>query len=349
MASDYTKVSPDKLRDFTMRAFEKVGVGKEDAATAADILLVTDLRGIDSHGVARLAASYIKGLRDGRVNPRPKIQVSSQAPATAIMDGDRGLGFVVGHRAMTEAIQRAKAVGAGFVTVKNSTHFGAGGNYSMMALEHDMIGMSMTIGGKGMVVPGSVGRGLGINVFGMSFPTGHGAPFVLDMATTVIAAGKVEIAGREGKTMPVGWAIDKNGEPITDPRKFYEEGAGLLPLGGLPVTGGYKGFGLSLMVDTLCRVLSGAAETDQMAGNHFFGAIRIDGFQPVAEFKKSMDASAERLRSLPRAPGVQRIYVPGEVEYEVEKQRRAEGIPLHASVLASLRQMAQEIGMDYDL
>ncbi len=349
MAPTPVVVSPAKLDALVFNAFRKVGLSDADARIATDIVIITDLRGIDSHGVARLWNSYIKGLRDGRINRTPNIQVISHAPATAIIDGDRGLGFLVGHQAMEEAIRRAEQHGAGFVSVRNSTHFGAGGNYSMQALKHDMIGISMTKGGKDIVPPGGRGRSAYINVFSVAVPTGLDAPFVLDMATGVVAAGKVEIAQREGKSLPVGWAIDGDGQPLTDPKKFRDEGVGLLPLGGSPFTGGYKGWGLTVLVDILTGVLSGTPATTQMAGTHFFGALRIDGFRPTAEFKKSMAEAIKAYHELPRAPGVERIMVAGEPEAEIEKRRRAEGIPLNPAVVASLKEMAQSLGIEYDL
>ena len=349
MATTPVIVDSTKLTDLVFRAFRKVGLNDEDARIAADIVVITDLRGIDSHGVARLYAAYVRGLREGRINAKPNIQVTSHAPATAIVDGDRGLGFIVGYRAMEEAMRRAAQTGAGFVSVRNSTHFGAGGNYSMMALKQDMIGISMTKGGKDIVPPGGRGRGAYINVISIAVPTGLDAPFVLDMATGVVAAGKVEIAQREGKPLPAGWAIDKDGQPLTDPKRFREEGAGLLPLGGSPLTGAYKGWGLTVAVDILTGVLSGTPATTQMAGTHFFGALRVDGFRPAAEFKKSMAEAIRAYHELPKAPGVERILVAGEPEAEIEKRRRAEGIPLNPSVAASLKEMAQALGIEYNL
>jgi L-2-hydroxycarboxylate dehydrogenase (NAD+) len=341
-------VDHKKLADFNTRALLKVGVPQEDAQITASILVATDLRGIDSHGAARFAL-YIRGLKEGRINPKPETRIFSRAPATAIMDGDRGLGFVVGYRAMMEAIRRAEATGAGFVTVRNSSHFGAGGNYSMMALPHDMIGISMTVGGNGMVAPGSRGRGVGINVISIAAPTGESAPFVLDMATTVVASGKLEIAIREGKNIPEGWAVDEKGKPATDPKNYKEAQGALLPLGGRTETGAYKGFGLAVAVDILCSVLSGSMANAKTMGNHFFGALRIDGFIPAEDFKRAMDEMAKGYRSLPKAPGVERITLAGEPEQEIENRRRREGIPLHPAVIASLRQIAKELDIEYDL
>ncbi len=336
-----------KLTDFALRALLKVGVPEEDARITAGILIATDLRGIDSHGIAHLGM-YIGNIKGGRVKPKPDTKIISNAPSTAIMDGDKGLGFVVGHRAMTEAMRRAEETGAGFVTVRNSSHFGAGGNYAMMALPRDMIGISMTEGGKGMVAPGTIGKGIHINVISVAIPAKDEAPFVLDMATTVVAAGKIEIANREGKQMPVGWSVDKDGNPVTDPKKHGTEGA-LLPLGGMPQTGSYKGFGLALVVDILTGVLSGAPPDTLMAGNHFFGALKIDGFMPADIFKKLLDLKIAEYKSLPKAPGVEKIYMPGEVEQEIEEKRRSGGIPLHPAVVDSLKALAKDLDIEYDL
>ena len=348
MVSDVFVVHANKLTDFVERALTKVGVPEGDAEITARILVATDLRGIDSHGVARFSM-YIKGLKEGRINLNPKTAFFSHGSSTAIMDGDRGLGFVVGYRAMKEAMRLADETGAGFITVRNSTHFGAGGNYSMMALSRDMIGISMTKGAKGMVAPGSVGRGININVISIAIPANNEAPFVLDMATTVVAAGKIEIARREGKSIPIGWAVDGEGKPITDPAKYFQEGSALLPLGGEPQTGSYKGFGLALMVDILCGVLSGSPPDAPMGGNHFFGALRIDGFLPADAFKKALDMQMKQYKALPKASGVERIYLPGEVEQEIENQRRTNGIPLHSSIVDSLKELAKSLDIEYNL
>jgi L-2-hydroxycarboxylate dehydrogenase (NAD+) len=348
MAVQAVKVNVESLTQFVEACFKKAGLPPSDAAIAAGIVVATDVRGIDSHGVARLS-NYIKGLKEGRIKADPQTQVLSKAPATAVMDGDHGLGFIVGHRAMSEAIKRAENTGAGFVSVRNSNHFGAGGNYSMMALSHDMIGISMTAGAKGMSVPGSLGSGAGINVLSIAAPANKETAFVLDMATTVVAAGKIEIAVREGKAIPEGWAVNRQGQTMTDPKKFREDGGSLLPLGGVTALGAFKGFGLTVAVDILCSVLSGSAGNNATMGNHFFGALRIDTFIPAAEFKNNMDAMYKSYRSLALAEGVDRITLAGEPEREIEKKRRLEGIPLNPAVIASLQGIAKELGLEYNL
>lgn len=350
-------VDADKLTDFSTRVLQKMGVPDDDARITARVLVATDLRGVESHGVAHLAPFYVKRIRAGFINTKPKIKLFSQAPATAVMDGDRGLGFVVGYRAMTEAIRRAETAGAGFVSVHNSTHFGAGAYYAMMALSHDMIGVSMTTGGKCMVVPGGKGRGICVNVISIAAPAKEEAPFVLDMATSVVALGKIATAIRKGITIPEGWVVSKEGKPVTDPNNYYVGEGVLLPLGGTPQMGSYKGFGLAVAVDILCSILSGSAPSPEIMSelnslgrsNHFFGAIRIDGFIPTDEFRKAMDGMVRFYRALPKARGVGRIYLAGEVEAELEKQRLSNGIPLHSTVVNELQGLAEELEIEYDL
>jgi LDH2 family malate/lactate/ureidoglycolate dehydrogenase len=355
MASKVT-VDPGKLTHFSAKILQKVGVPKEDAERTAGMLVAADLRGIDSHGVSHLGPLYIKRIREGLINPKPHISMVSHAQATAVVDGDRGLGFVVGYHAMTEALKRAGQTGAGFVSVRNSTHCGAASSYAMMALPKNMIGIALTTGGMGMVVPGSVGRGAGINVISVAVPTQGNAPFVLDMATTVVAGSKFEIALRSGQTtIPEGWAVDKMGKPLTDPKRYAEEGA-LLPLGGLPQTGAFKGFGLSVMIDILCSILAGSVSISELLtqpntalrANHFFGALKIDGFMPAEDFARAMADMVKVYHDLPKAPGVEKIYLAGEVEHEIEKQR-CHGIPLDPQVIASLQELAAELGVEYDL
>ncbi|MDP1991614.1 MAG: Ldh family oxidoreductase [Syntrophales bacterium] len=355
MASKVT-VDPGKLTQFSAKVLQKVGVPLEDAERTAGMLVAADLRGIDSHGVSHLGSLYIRRIKEGLINPKPQIKMVSLAQATAVVDGDRGLGFVVGFYAMTEALKRAGQTGAGFVSVRNSTHCGAASTYAMMALPKNMIGIALTTGGRAMVAPGSVGRGAGINVISVAVPTQGDAPFVLDMATTVVAGSKFEIALRSGQaTVPDGWAVDKAGKPLTDPKKYAEEGA-LLPLGGLPETGAFKGFGLSVMVDILCSILAGSVSISELLtqpdtalrANHFFGALKIGGFMSADDFARAMAGMVKVYHDLPKAPGVEKIYLAGEVEHEIEKQRR-HGIPLDQQVIASLQELAAELGVEYDL
>jgi L-2-hydroxycarboxylate dehydrogenase (NAD+) len=345
-------VNAEKLTSFATKAFEQLGVPPEDALITARALVAADLRGVDSHGVAHLGPLYIKRIKDGSVNVKPQTKITSHAASTAVMDGDKGLGFVVGYRAMEEAMHRAGSVGSGFVSVRNSTHYGAGAYYAMMALKQDMIGISMTQGGKGIVAPGSRGRGLGLNVISVAIPANKEAPFVLDMATGVVANGKLEVAARNKRPIPEGWAVDMDNNPVTEVSKAT---GGILPLGGSPQTGSFKGFALTVLVDILCSTLSGWPTVPELSkqpyagqASHFFGAISIDGFQPAEEFKARMDAMIKAHHDLPKASGVDRIYLSGEIEQEIEERRR-KGIPLHPEVIASLQEVAKDLGIKYDL
>ena len=345
------RFTAERLTDFSVKVLERIGVPAEDAMITATILVATDLRGVDSHGVAHLKSFYVDWIRQGKVNPRPKVDVFNQSPTTAVVDGGQGLGFVAGHRAMKHAIGMAEKEGSGFVAVRNTTHFGAAAPYAMMALEHDMIGLAMAIGGRMMVAPGSSKATAGLNPMAVAIPAGKKTPFVLDMSTSVVAFGKVEIALRRGLSLPEGWVVDGQGKPISDPvqvRPHIMSGdGGILPLGGLPITGGYKGFGLSILIDVLCGILSGKASGT--VATQFFGAIRIDGFLPVIQFKKEMDEMIKSFESLPTLPGVKKVYVAGGYEDEIVRDRKANGIPLDDKVIQSLKELSQELDVEYNL
>ncbi|HIC93994.1 MAG TPA: Ldh family oxidoreductase [Anaerolineae bacterium] len=353
------KVKAEALRDFCRRIFERLGVPTEDAMAAADVLVSADLRGVDSHGVARLRR-YVNGLRRGAMKPRPEIRVVRETPVAALLDGDAGLGQVVGVRAMGLAIEKALRSGVGLVAVRNSNHYGIAGYYAMMALEHDLVGLSMT-NASPLVVP-TFGREavLGTNPISVAVPAGSERPFVLDMATSVVPRGKLEVYARRGERMPPGWAVDEKGLPTADPRRVLDNvarrrGGGLLPLGGAgEELGGHKGYGLSLLVDILCGVLAGAAYGPlTYAGptpnlGHLFGALRVDLFRPLEEFKADMDDLIGRLKASAKAPGRDRIYIHGEKEFEEAERRRREGIPLHPKVVDNLREIGEELGVRFD-
>jgi L-2-hydroxycarboxylate dehydrogenase (NAD+) len=360
------KVWADPLRDFCARVFEKMDVPADDAAVTADVLVAANLRGINSHGVARLKR-YVDGLRDGVMLARPNIEVVHETPCTALMDGGAGLGQPVGVRGMKLAIEKAQEMGIGFVAVRNSNHYGIAAYYSMMALEQEMIGISMT-NASALVVP-TFGKDamLGTNPISVAAPAGEERPFVLDMATSTVPRGKLEVYDRQGKPLPLGWATDEHGVATTDTRRVLDNllaraGGGLLPLGGEgELFRGYKGFGMALLVDILSGVLprAGYANTTYPKTpdgkplpadvGHFFGAIRVDAFRPLDEFKATMDDIIRRLKGSAKAEGAERIYIHGEKEFEEEERRRREGIPLHPKVVATMQQIARELRVEYDL
>ena len=352
MEEAWVRVSADALHEFVERVLQKLNVPADDAERAADVLVQSDLRGVDSHGVARFGAYYVSGLLSGTINPRPTIKVLKETPATALIDGDAGLGMVVGTKAMTYCIRKAKQSGAAFVSVRNSGHFGMAGYYAMMALPHDMIGISLTQASP-LVVPTHGRQPLyGTNPISVAVPANQERPFVLDMATTTVARGKLEVAARKGQPIPLGWgALGKDGTPTTDPQEAIESRL-MLPLGGLSETGGYKGYGLGLLVDILSGVLSGSGPGSKVKERkvaHFFGALRIDGFRPADEFKAMMDDMIVTIKESQKVEGQDRIYIHGEKEFETEEERRKDGIPLHPAVVDSLRKIAAEVEVAYSL
>ena len=347
------RINHEKLTRFVQAAFEKLGVPAADAQIAAETLVAADLRGVDTHGVIRFSphAWYVKWLSDGSMTAKPNIQVISETPSTALLDGDRGMGMVIGHRAMELAIEKAKQCGIGMVGVRNSRHYGMSAQYAMQALAHDMIGIAMTNASR-QVVP-TFGREarFGTNPMCFAVPADKELPFVLDMATTTAAAGKLELAARLEKSIPTGWALDEKAEPTHDPR-VAQKARRLLPLGGSRDNGSHKGYGLAILVEILCGVLTGtltALNADQDPRGHFFGAIRVDAFRPVTEFKRDMDRLIRELKSTPPIQGQNRVYVAGEIEFETAEERAERGVPLLPSVLKGLREVSEQLGMTYNL
>ena len=296
-------VTPGHLKKFCLNVFLKMGCSPNDANLAAEVLISADLRGIDSHGVARLPG-YVRLWEAGRINSKPSIIITHETPGTAVVDGDKGLGLVVSPFAMEVAIKKAKEVGTGWVAVRNSNHFGIAAYHSMLALKHDMIGISMTNASPLVAPTFSRERLLGTNPISVAIPAGKEAPYVADFATTTAANGKLEILQRKGGKAPIGWVQTKEGFPSQDPNEVQNGGA-LLPLGGARETGGHKGYILGSLVDILSAIISGAnygpwvppfvsflpVQKDLVGEGigHFFGAMRIDAFRNADEFKKHMD------------------------------------------------------------
>ncbi len=350
------------LHEFTQRVFEHFGVPEPDARLAADVLAISDLRGIDSHGVARLY-SYYGLLREGRINPRPNMSIVRERPGTATVDGDNGLGLVIGPKANEIAMEKADTVGTGWVAVRNTNHYGIAGYYVLEALKRDQIGWSMTNTSRITAPLWGTERMLGTNPIAIAFPALEEPPIVIDMATTAAAFGKIEIAIRTGKPIPDGWATDRDGYPTTDPHQMVDGGA-MLPLGSERERGGHKGYCLSAMVDILCGPLSGAnwgpftpafalthPESLRRVGKgigHFFGAMRIDAFIEPDEFKRQMDDWIRTFRATNPSPGTDGPLIPGDPEREAEKIRSGQGIPLVAAVVKDLRAIAAETGIPFD-
>lgn len=353
------------LQTFCIKVFEKLGVPPEDAAITSEVLLSADLRGVDSHGVARLPR-YVNGLRDGVMKPHPEIRTLHETPTTATLDAADGLGQPASVRGMELAIQKAQEMGTGFVAVRNSNHYGIAGYYALMALKHDLIGISLANAATLVVPTFGKKRLFGTNPISVAVPAGEERPYVLDMATSTVPRGKLEVYDRLDKEMPIGWATDSDGNPTQDAGLALEGLAskevlgGLLPLGGAgEIFSGHKGYGLALLVEILCGVLAGAAYASHVypAGpngeplpskiGHFFGAIRIDGFRPIDEFKADMDDLIRTTRSSPRVDGQDRIYIHGEKEFEKEEDRRRNGIPLHPAVVDNIVKISGDLDVEW--
>jgi len=348
--------SSEKVRKFTEKIFRAIGCSTRDARLAADVLINADLRGVDSHGVARLAG-YVRLFDHGRLNPKPEIKIIHQTPSTAVIDGDKGLGLVVAPFAMKIAMKKAQKAGSGWISVQNSNHFGIAGYHAMLASDQDMIGWAMTNAAPLVVPTFSTEKLLGTNPIALAVPAETQPAFVADFATTAVAYGKMEILQRKGLDAPLGWVQDEKGLPTAN-ANAVKEGGGLLPLGGDREHGSHKGYGLGAIVDILSGVLSGAnfgpwvppfatagfhgvaAEQVGKGTGHFLGAMRIDGFRPKEDFKKSMDVWINRFRSATHIDG-EKVQIPGDQERNFMADRLANGIPLNEKVVESLEELGQ--------
>jgi LDH2 family malate/lactate/ureidoglycolate dehydrogenase len=346
---DKTRFIPHQtLLEFCANCFERLGLTRADAEVTADNLIFANLRGVDSHGIIRLKI-YADRLRAGGNNPKARPSIVRDSETSALIDADNGVGQVAAVQAMKLAIDKAGRFGIGVTGVKNSNHFGAAAYYAMMATRRDMIGFALTNASPTMAPAGGREARLGNNPFAVAVPAGDQPPLVLDMASGAVAKGKIFVAQQEKKKIPLTWALDKNGVPTDDPDKAAE---GLIqPLGG------YKGYGISLMLDILTGVLCGsgfATHVGMMYGStgeptgtgHSFGALRVDCFIDPDEFKHRVDETVELMRSCPRAPGVERIYVPGEIELAIQQTREAQGIPISPALMDDLAAVGRDLGVD---
>ena len=351
------RVRVQALRRLIARLFETFDVPPEDAAIAAEVLVAADLHGVDSHGTARLTY-YVNKLERGLINPRPKIRVAVESPVCSVIDGDNGLGQVVSQFAMDYCIRRAREVGAACATVGHSNHFGIAGYYALQAVPHGMIGVALTNASPMAAPTFGKDKMLGANPIAVAVPADRERSFLLDMSTSAVAAGKLQLAMMAGEQIPIGWAIDADGAPTTDPIAGLQ--GALLPLGSTRTTSSHKGYGLAVVVDVLCALLSGAAWGPQCGGltrdfndvsnvGHFFAALRVDAFRPLGEFTAQMDEMIRGLKTSALAPGEERIYVHGEPEFEEAERRKRDGIPLDPNIAEYLRSLAAERGLKDEL
>ena len=340
-------VQGDDLKKTVAGIFEKLGVNPEDALLAADVQVLADLRGVDSHGVSNMLKSYITGYQEGSINPRPNWKVVRETPSTATVDSDKGLGTIVTPKAMDIAIQKAKNVGVGMVTIGNARHLGMASYHAMLALPHDMIGICMTSCPPQVLPTFGAEPRLGTNPIAIAVPAKNEPPFVFDVATSSVAVNKIRIAARLGAEIPGGWMAREDGSPIMEsglaPEKFT-----LLPLGADREGGSHKGYGFSCMVDILAGVLTGfgyGAVPGRPNFGHMVAAYSIDAFTDVEPFKAEMDEWLQMMKSTKPAPGHDRVLVAGQPEAEVEVVRRDEGIPLHPDVADWIRDTCGEMSV----
>jgi len=341
-----------RLRNFAAQALEQAGISHEGAEIVADCMVEADLRGRDTHGVVRLAP-YIRMIREGNMNPRPRLSVIRETPVSAIIDADNSVGNLASHAAAEMAIGKAKSAGVGMVGVRNSTHNGELAYYPMMALKHDMISLMTTNAPPQIPAYGGISRVLSTNPFAAAVPAGEELPVVLDMATTLVAGGKVRLSGALGKKIPLGWGFDRNGEPTDDPNAVLKEGGFLAWLGGA------KGYSLSVFANILAGVLTGGPFNRKTFGDyssaeygsqmvregHFIMVLNIDNFMPVAEFKSRMDDMIRDFRASEPAKGFERVYLPGEPEFKCKSQRLKTGIPISHTVWKQMIEMKEKLGL----
>lgn len=342
----------DTLRDFTEKVFGRLGVPPEDVRIAADVLIEADLRGFDSHGVARLFPCYNR-IKKGLIEAKPKIKIKWLTPTTGHCNGGNGLGMVVGYHAMKACLSRAKEFGSAFLTVNRSNHFGIAGYYSSMALDLNMIGIAMSNASPRVVPTGGTTGILGTNPISVAIPRKGNPPFILDMSTSAVSSGKLDVFVRKGMEIPEDW-VYPSVEPFLDSEGVVPMSVLQYPLGGKKITSGYKGYGLALMVDILSGVLSAAnfgsrlasskTETEANMG-HFFGAMQIKGFRRIKELNKDFDLLVQDIKSSPPEPGVEKILIPGEPEILNKKENYKKGIPLLPTVLEKLRQIGLELNL----
>jgi L-2-hydroxycarboxylate dehydrogenase (NAD+) len=362
LEQESVKYQVERLREFSSRVFQQCGVLRADADQAADILTTADLWGIDTHGVARLS-SYYEMLTRGYANPRPNVRIIRELPGTANLDGDNGLGLIVGPKANEIAMAKAEAVGSGWVSVCHSTHFGIAGYYPFMALACDLIGWTMTNTTPQVAPLWGSERMLGTNPIAIAFPGYQEPPVIIDMATSTISYGRVENAIRKAETLPPGCIADSEGVWTITPEEMINGGA-ILPLGMDRERGGHKGYCLSAMVDILCGVLSGAnwgpfvppfpyylKSTGRAVGKgigHLFGALRIDGFTDPVDFKQRIDEWIRVFRTAKPAHNTPGPLIPGDPERKAQAVQLKEGVPLLRSVVEDLRHLSVRTGILFD-
>jgi LDH2 family malate/lactate/ureidoglycolate dehydrogenase len=341
----------ERLQGWTQEVFRKIGVSEEDAALLADSLIEANLRGVDTHGITRMLCVYVERIRKGVVSAKSDLVVVREKASTALIECHNSIGQVGAAHAMRTAIEKAAKTGVAFTAVTHSNHYGMAAYWAMMALRHGMIGFSATNAPAAVAPTGGCQAMFGTNPFAIAIPAGRELPVVLDLATTVVARGRIVLHAKQNKPLESGWAYDHRGVPTTDPHTAMK--------GLLAPIGGYKGYGIMLAVDLLCGVLTGSNYGTHFPGfladnmvdptdvGSVFAAINIDSFMDLPEFTATMDKALQEIRTSPRAEGVKRIYIPGEIESEMKAERLANGIPIPEAVVEDFVALGRELAVPF--
>lgn len=351
------------LLEFTSTIFQKMGCSKSDADAIAKVFVAAELRGLPSHGMIRLK-DYFELWKANRINVKPEVKIVHESPSTAVVDGDNSIGMVAATRSMEIAIEKARVAGTGWVSTRNSNHYGIAGYYSMMALEHDMIGICLTNANPLVAPTFSIQRMMGTNPIAVAIPTRKYPAFVADFATTPIARGKLAVSEKKGEKVSLGYVQDKDGNPTNDP-SILSKGGSMVTLGGDYEHGSHKGYCMAAIVDIFSAVLSGAnfgpfvppsvaylPVLDKKVGEgtgHFFGAMRIDAFQTKEQFKSQMDLWIETFRNAKPAPGKEAVLIPGDVEREKEIKLKKEGIPMVPAITNDVKEIGDYFGVEFKI
>jgi LDH2 family malate/lactate/ureidoglycolate dehydrogenase len=341
----------DRLRGWTEEVFQKVGVSRDDAKLLTDSMIEANLRGVDTHGITRMLCVYVERIRKGVMNPKTNVAVLRERPSTALIGCNNSIGQVGAERAMRMAIERARVTGVAFTAVTHSNHYGMAAYWAMMALPYGMIGFSSTNAPAAMAPTGGCTAMLGTNPFCIAIPAGREMPVVLDMATTVVARGRIMLYAKQNKPLEPGWAFDERGVPTTDPHVALK--------GLLAPIGGYKGYGIALAIDFLCGVLTGSNYGTHFPGfladnmvdptdvGSVFAAVNVESFMDLPEFTASMDKAIQEVKTSKKAEGVKRIYLPGEIEFEMKAERLAKGIPIPEPVVKDFIALGRELDLPF--
>ena len=349
-SEDIVKVDHESLHETVAEIFIKMGVAPEDAEEGANVLVSTDLRGVETHGVSNMLRNYVSGYNEGRLNPRPDWKIERESSGTATIDADKGLAVILGPKAMRMAIEKARTVGVGVVTMNNAGHSGAIGHHAMMAAKEDMVGMTATAGGMSVLPTFGAEPRLGTNPVAIAAPARNNPPFLFDAATSAIAGNKLGLAARVGADLLPNWISDLEGNPVSDEVPMPDRGDFYqLPLGGTREQGSHKGYGFSMMSEVLATLLSGTLSTMVLgtggSGCHYFCAYNIASFTDVDSFKDNMDRMLQTLKDTPPASGHERVLYPGLSEYEEEQDRRKNGLTLHSEVIEWFTDITSELSI----